>query len=111
MAAPKKRPTNPTSGRMKLYKSYMFRDKDPAIDEFRTVMQDAYGPKITNKNMVEIEDMGGPTSQTIRNWFFGETKRPQNCSIEAAGRALGMKRVWVKDDGKVVTLSSRNKRR
>jgi hypothetical protein len=32
-------------------------------------------------------------------WFFGATKRPQNATLEAAGRALGMKRVWVTNNG------------
>jgi hypothetical protein len=86
-------------GRLKLYASYMFRDKDPAIDEFRTVMQDAYGDKLGYKEMADVEEAGGPTAQTIHNWFFGTTKRPQNATIEAAGRALGMKRVWVKNNG------------
>jgi hypothetical protein len=85
------------TGRMKLYRSYMFRDKDPAIDEFRTVMQDHYGDQLNHKALVDVETQGGPTAQTIHNWFFGGTKRPQNATIEAAGRALGMKRVWVKN--------------
>ena len=95
-----RRVTNIPTGRMKLYKSYMFRDKDPAIDEFRTVMQDHYGDKLDHKAMVDVEVNGGPTPQTIHNWFFGKTKRPQNATIEAAGRALGMKRVWVRNNGK-----------
>lgn len=92
----------PPKGPMRLYKSYLFRGKDPVIDEMRTMMQDKFGEKITNKAMEEVEHDGGPTSGTIRNWFFGETKRPQNASIEAAGRAIGMKRVWVsnRDNGR-----------
>jgi hypothetical protein len=93
--------TKPPKGTMKLYKSYMFRDKDPAIDEFRTVMQDEYGTrKLTRKMMKEVEEQGGPASTTIHSWFHGTTKRPMNATIEAAGRALGHRRVWVTDKGK-----------
>jgi hypothetical protein len=83
---------------MKLYKSYMFRDKDPAIDELRTVIQRASGGinRLNNKTLTHIEREGGPTVTCMRAWFFGETKRPQNATLEAAGRALGHKRVWVK---------------
>lgn len=84
-------------GPMRLYKSYMFTNKDPVIDEMRTLMQTQYGNgKIDAKAMQEVEDDGGPTATTMRNWFYGKTRRPQNASIEAAGRAIGMKRVWVK---------------
>jgi hypothetical protein len=36
----------------------------------------------------------------MHNWFFGTTRRPQSATLEAAGRALGYKRVWVKNNGK-----------
>lgn len=82
---------------MKIYESYLFRTKDPAIDEFRTVVQEAYGKKITVKNLVDIEKLGGPTAGCMAEWFWGKTKRPQNATLEAAGRALGYKRVWVEN--------------
>jgi len=83
---------------MRLYKSYMFRSKDPAIDELRTLLQDHYGgPKLGQKIYKDIEEAGGPAVGTLRGWFHGKTKRPQNASLEATGRAVGFKRVWVKD--------------
>jgi hypothetical protein len=85
-------------GPMRLYKSYMFTNKDPVIDEMRTLMQAQYGNgKIDTKAMQDVEDEGGPVANTMYNWFYGKTKRPQNASIEAAGRAIGMKRVWIKN--------------
>jgi hypothetical protein len=82
---------------MKLYKSYLFRDKDPAIDEFRTIVQSADGGnRITRKSLKAIETGGGPQVGTVANWFFGSVKRPQNATLEAAGRALGYHRVWRK---------------
>jgi len=94
----KRKTTNPT-GPMRLYKSYMFTNKDPAIDELRTVMADEYGTRNFTSPMFEaVHIQGGPTKQTIHNWFYGEVRRPSNASLEAAGRALGKKRVWVDDD-------------
>jgi hypothetical protein len=81
------------------YKSYLFRTKDPAIDELRTVVQDVYDGKLTRKTLTGIEQDGGPKAGTMANWFFGKTMRPQNATIEAAGRAAGYRRVWVKQKG------------
>lgn len=82
---------------MKLYKSYMFRNKEPAIDELRTVIEDHFGKRITRNQLRQIEKSGGPTAGCMNGWFFGATKRPQNATLEAAGRAIGYKRVWVKE--------------
>jgi hypothetical protein len=79
----------------RLYKSYLFRKKDPAIDAFRTVMQDHYGKRnFKQEDYKEIEEMGGPSASCVKGWFEGKTLKPQNCTLEAAGRALGYERVW-----------------
>jgi hypothetical protein len=80
---------------MRLYRSYMFRNKDPVIDELRTLVNDAYG-RVGYKAYKQIEADGGPSVTCMTNWFEGDTKRPQSASVEAAGRSLGFKRVWVK---------------
>ena len=87
---------------LKLYKAYNFRNKDPVIDELRTIIQDTHGVgnKAMYKAMRKIEVDGGPSWTAMHNWFFGETKRPQSASVEACGRAMGMKRVWVKNNGR-----------
>jgi hypothetical protein len=80
---------------MRLYKSYSFRAKDPVIDELRTIIQDQSGDqKLSSPTLSQIEDDGGPTLSCMQGWFRGDTKRPQSATIEAAGRALGFKRVW-----------------
>jgi hypothetical protein len=82
---------------LRLYKSYMFRDKDPAIDELRTVIQRANNQnRLDHKALAQITEEGGPTVSCMRAWFFGVTKRPTNATLEAAGRAIGYQRVWVK---------------
>jgi len=77
-----------------LYGSYVFRTKDPAIDELRTLVEDHFGHRVTGKDLTRIHDEGGPTASCMRHWFFGKTKRPTNPAIEAAGRALGYHRPW-----------------
>lgn len=87
---------------MKLYKSYHFRDKDPEIDRLRTLIQNASGGinRLNNKALSTVEHDGGPSVSCMRAWFFGATQRPQNATLEAAGRALGYRRVWVKSKRK-----------
>lgn len=80
-----------------IYKSYVFRQKDPAIDELRTVVEDHFGHRVTRKDVRAMAlNGGGPKAGTINAWFFGKTMRPQSASLEAAGRSLGYKRQWVK---------------
>jgi hypothetical protein len=83
-----------------LYRSYVFKNKDLAIDELRTVVEDHFGRRVTKKDAKQIELDGGPRAGTINGWFFGKTMRPQSATLEAAGRALGYKRSWVKMNGK-----------
>ena len=80
-----------------LYKSYLFRGKDPVIDEFRTVVEDHLGRRVTKKDIKAMAIDGlGPKAVTINNWFFGKTMRPQSASIEAAARSIGYRRVFQK---------------
>jgi transcriptional regulator with XRE-family HTH domain len=68
---------------MNLYKSYNFVDKDPIIDEIRTIIKHE---KVTYSY---IEEKSGVTTQTLRNWFDGNTKRPQTATVRAVLRAIG----------------------
>lgn len=68
---------------MKLYKSYMFKDKDPIIDKMRTIVQDS------GETYTEISNLSGVSANTLTNWFHGETRRPQFASLMAVARALG----------------------
>lgn len=84
-----KRGSRPPST-LKVYKAYFFRGADPAIAEIRQLAGTVSGK--------QIEKDGGPAATTVANWFSGKTRRPQNATLEAAGRALGMKRMWVPVD-------------
>ena len=77
-----------------LYLTYLFKDKDPVIDELRTIIQDK------NIDYEEIEYLSGVRVKTLEAWFEGKTRRPKSSSIEAVGRACGMKRIWVRYNNK-----------
>lgn len=83
-------------GAMCLYKAYNFRQKDPAIDELRTVLQDHFGERLKRTHLKIVEENGGPRVGTTSRWFFGATRIPKSASIEATGRSLGYRRRWVK---------------
>ena len=72
-----------------IYRTYRFKNKDLEIDRLRTLKKDA---KVSDKDIHEASDVA---TTTLHNWFKGPTRRPQNATIEAVGRALGKKRVWV----------------
>jgi len=67
------------------YKSYSFVDKDPIIDEIRSIVE-ASGEKYAR-----IEDLSGVSATTMHAWFHGATRRPQAATVNAVLRALGYK--------------------
>jgi hypothetical protein len=81
-------------------KAYLFRTKDPVIDQLRTMVEDKFGHRVTRKDLRVIEENGGPKAGTMAGWFFGGIKRPQSATTEGCGRALGYERQWVKVNGK-----------
>jgi hypothetical protein len=58
--------------------------------------EDSFREKINVKNLRKIEKDGGPKAGTMKAWFFGKTKRPNNATAEAAGRSIGWERKWSK---------------
>jgi len=67
------------------YKSYNFQDKDPMIDQVRTVIADS---QMTYK---AISEASGVTSTTLRGWLDGSTRKPQAATFNAVLRACGYK--------------------
>jgi len=81
-----------------VYKTYSFRTKDPVIDQLQTLAQKqckSASSKELKKLLASKARDAGMSEGTPINWIFGKTRRPQSASIEAFGRALGKKRVWV----------------
>jgi len=75
------------NGKLKTYSAYKFTDKDPVIYQLQQMRADT--------PLTQIMRDGGPSASCMSAWFFGETRRPQNATIEAAGRAMGYERKWV----------------
>ena len=67
------------------YKSYSFVDKDPIIDEVRTLVQQ-HGA--TYKN---IQQESGVSPATLAGWFSGSTRKPQAATLNAVARSMGWK--------------------
>ena len=65
------------------YKSYLFRDKDPVIDQLRTLVEDS------GLHWNEVAERSGVSPRTLYNWFQGDTLRPKFCTANAVARALG----------------------
>ena len=73
------------------YANYRFRDKDPVIDELRTLIQDAAELKgVSFWNLCEgIAHQIGMSPGTLWNWFSGPTCYPRHAGVKAVARALG----------------------
>ena len=67
------------------YKSYSFVDKDPMIDELRTIVQQH------GSTYKDIHEHSGVSAGTLSNWFSGPTKKPQAATINAVARSMGWK--------------------
>jgi hypothetical protein len=68
---------------MKIYNSYMFRDKDPIIDVIRTLMKDE------GLTVFELSKMSGLSVKCLHGWFDGKIRFPHHNTAKAAIRAMG----------------------
>jgi transcriptional regulator with XRE-family HTH domain len=68
---------------MRLYRGYLFIDKDPVIDVIRTKVQDS------KQKVAHVAHDSGVSPTTLGNWFGGKTKRPQFATVAAVAGALG----------------------
>lgn len=65
------------------YKSYSFKDKDPVIDEVRTIIERE------KASYQEISEKSGVSAHTPYSWLEGATRRPQHATLMAVVRCLG----------------------
>jgi hypothetical protein len=68
---------------LNLYKSYVFRDKDPIINAMRTAFEDAGG------SFKSISMRSNVSYSTVHNWFKGKTRRPQFATVAEFTIACG----------------------
>lgn len=89
-------------------RDYRWVNKDPIIDMLRTEAQ-RVGNIAGHQNNVlpRIAHDAGIGEGTLRNWFFGETKRPQNITTRFVLEALGIKTQYVRADGSKVDFDNR----
>ena len=64
-----------------LYRTYVFRDKDPVIDVLRTAKEEA--------TISSIAESSGVSPSTLHGWFGGKTRKPQFATVVAVARAIG----------------------
>jgi hypothetical protein len=83
------------------YKSYNFVDKDPMIDEIRTIVEQS------GASYKWINAESSVSTQTIAKWFDGSTRRPQAATMNAVLRALGKKLGIVDDHVVIVPVEGR----
>jgi hypothetical protein len=74
------------------YKSYNFVDKDPIIDEIRTIFQ------LHGGTYKDIHEHSGVSTATLAAWFTGPTRKPQAATINAVVRSMGWKLGLMKID-------------
>lgn len=72
---------------------YRFLDKDPVIDYFREAM------RRSGLTYAQIAVKSGITTQTLRKWDLGETRRPQAITLRFAMEACGFTEVWLDAEG------------
>jgi hypothetical protein len=83
------------------YKSYNFVDKDPMIDEIRTIVHNS------GASYRWINEESSVAVGTLTKWFDGSTRRPQAATMNAVLRSLGYKLGVVEDHKVVVPITGR----
>lgn len=87
----------------KPYKSYNFKDKDPIIDQMRTMVQDS------GMSYRDIHDASGVSVSCLNQWFNGVTRRPTYAAVVAVIAVLGYRSILVERDHKVVKMDHRGR--
>lgn len=76
-----------------VYRTYAFKNKDPIIDELRTIIKGEHA------SYKQISNGTNVSTTCLYGWFHGSTRRPQNATVEAVSRYLGYERKLVKMNG------------
>jgi hypothetical protein len=88
------------------YRSYNFKEKDPIIDELRTMIADS------GASYKQINEASDVSVSCLRNWFHGVTRRPSYAAVAAVASALGYEASWSRRKGaKIIKFESRQKKR
>jgi len=95
----------------KMLRTYRFIDKDPVIDELRTIVQD----EGLYKRLRIVAELSNLSPSTLSALFHGATRKPQNATVMAIATCLGYERTWRKArklnaDEELVLAKAWNKR-
>lgn len=79
---------------------HLLKEKDPIIDLMRTEAQ-RQGTKgdLSKGQIMALSRRSGVSDGAIRNWFFGDTLRPQSLSSRFVMAALGIDVRYYRSDG------------
>jgi len=85
-------------------KDYRFfqegKEKDPIIHLIMTELQKQ--GRLNNAGLEIVAAKAGCASSTLRNWFFGDTRRPHFLIVRFVLEAVACKLQVVRDDGTIV---------
>lgn len=70
-------------GTFKLYQTYSFRERDPICYRTTAIV------RASGLSHKQISDISGVATNTLWQWEYGKTKRPQFATIMAVLRACG----------------------
>jgi len=90
---------------IQIYRTYSFKDKDPAIDMLRTAIKDEGA---TYKEIHETSDV---SVSSLKGWFDGKTRRPHHATMAAVAGALGYDFKLVKQRGRSAVEKLKRKSR
>jgi hypothetical protein len=76
----------------KTLRTYRFIDKDPVIGELRYIIE----KEGLFKRLYHVATMASLNPATVKNLFYGDTRRPQNATVMALITSLGWERKFVK---------------
>lgn len=80
------------NGTLWLTRTYNFIDKDPEIDNFRTIYQKEH----IKENDLAV--LAGLSASTVKNMFGGTTRRPQHATFAKMAGAMGYSYGLQRDD-------------
>jgi hypothetical protein len=75
--------------------AYSFVDKDPELDMVKFAIEES--GMTLEQIEAETEKAGHKVSRyTLLNWYYGETRRPQNITMNTVMAVIGWERPWIR---------------
>lgn len=78
--------------RVNVYRTYQFKDKDPVIDQLRSILEE----NGLSEKLKTVHELSGVSQSALHNWFKGGTRRPQYATVSAVSSSLGYETTFVR---------------